>query len=231
MTRRTLLHLFALVSLGSLSCAAQESSSPTPELTTLSLSGVANQKLTDDQHGFKGNNLAKLELGRHDFAGVPFLIEPGFVALDGVDEKPRGPEGKPDPKPQGVTGIKVGNTVAKLHFLHGTGYGEGGASVDGNATIAEYVVHYADKTTASIPVVYGQDVRDWWAWGKPPEVTKGKIAWTGTNAMSEKNDQKIRLYLGTWENPKPGLKIETIDFKIRAGSAAEPFCIAITAEK
>lgn len=232
MKRRIFLHLLALLSLGAWPAAAQESSSSSaPELTTLSLASVANQKLTDDQHGFKGNNLAKLELGRHDFAGVPFQIDPGFVSLDNVDQKPRGPEGAPDPKPQSVTGVKVGGAVTKLHFLHGTGYGEAGASVAKDATIAEYIVHYTDKSVASVPIVYGQDVRDWWAWGKPPEVTKGKIAWTGTNAMSERQNQKIRLYLTTWENPKPGVAIESIDYKIREGTAAEPFCVAITAER
>jgi hypothetical protein len=224
MKLRSALQLIALLGVSLLPALAQDASTAAaPDTVTISLSTVANQKLTDDQHGFQGNNLAKLELGTRDFAGVSFLIEAGYVALSG--------DGGDDGKKKGVEGIKVETTASQLHFLHGTGYGEGGADVNKDAKIAEYIVHYADQTVAKIPVIYGQDVRDWWAWGKPPEVTKGKIAWTGTNAMSEQEDQKIRLYLTSWQNPKPGLKITKIDFKIAEGTPAEPFCIAITAEK
>lgn len=221
MKLKTALQFLALLSLPAWSASAQEASASATEPLTLNLAEVANQKLTDDQHGFKGNNLAKLELGTREFAGVPFRIDAAYVSLSSDG----------DEKPKGVEGIKVGATAGKLHFLHGTGYGEAGANVDQDAKIAEYIVHYADQTIAKIPIVYGQDVRDWWAWGKPPEVTKGKIAWTGTNEFSEKNDQKIRLYLTSWDNPKPAVKIVKIDFKTIEETEAEPFCLAITAER
>ena len=220
MHRRTALQTLSLFTASTFLSFADEATVQ-PQPVTISLAAVANQKLTDDQHGFKGNNLAKLELGEHNFLNVKFRIDAGYLALSGDGD---------DEKPKKIEGIKVGASALRLHFLHATGYGEAGFAVSKDATIAEYVVHYADESTAKIPVVYGQDVRDWWAWSKPPEVTKGKIAWTGTNEYSEQNNQKIRLYLTTWDNPKPGVKILKIDYTVGEKTSAAPFCIAITAE-
>jgi hypothetical protein len=97
--------------------------------------------------------------------------------------------------------------------------------------IGEYVIHYADHTTASVPIEYGKDVRDWWSWGNPVEVTRGKVAWEGMNAYSRTEQQKIYLYLGTWENPKPEVKIQSIDYTSSATTSAAPFCLAITVEQ
>jgi hypothetical protein len=180
-----------------------------------------NERLSSDLHGFKGNNLSKLPHGVEDYAGVKFSVGEGYIKLGGKLDTER---------PKKVHGIKVDATGARIQILHGTGYGAGGGIVTDGAKIAEYVIHYEDESTASIPIHYGTDVRDWWSWGKSPEVTRGKIAWAGTNDFSEEEDQIIRLYLTTWENPKPALKITTIDYISTNQTPAAPFCIAITLE-
>jgi hypothetical protein len=193
----------------------------TPEPVHLDLQEKGNRLLTDDHHGFKGNNLAELKTGKQIFAGVTFKVGEKFLSLGSKEHKEL---------PLKIEGLKLDRTASKIHFLHGTGYGAGGFVVADDAPLGEYLVHYADDTQESVPIVYGQDVRDWWSWDKPFEVTRGKVAWTGMNQFSREEEQKIRLYLGTWVNPKPDVKILRIDYISNGKTSAVPFCIAITAE-
>ena len=129
-------------------------------------------------------------------------------------------------KPKEFKDIKVGRTLKKLHFLQACGY-----DTEDDTVIGKYVVHYDDKSTADIEIVYGRDVVDWWAYPDRKAPTKGKVVWEGENEASKGFDAKIKLYLMTWENPKPDKKVETIDFvATNPDQPAAPFCVAITAE-
>jgi hypothetical protein len=107
-----------------------------------------------------------------------------------------------------------------MHFLHATGWSE----QDGTE-IGRYVLHFADGQTRPIPLVYGEDLRDWVVGSKPDQgVIRATVAWTGTNVFNA-----IRLFKTTWENPAPAVRLETIDF-VSAQTACSPFLIAITLE-
>src|SRR5437016_14640226 len=91
-------------------------------------------------------------------------------------------------RPTKVEGIKVERGSAKLSLLHATGFGGQGGPGDANfvadgTLIAEYRIHYDDKSTAVIPVEYGKDVRDWNDQDESKPVTRGIVAWTGTNDL------------------------------------------------
>jgi len=72
-------------------------------------------------------------------------------------------------------------------------------------------------------------VRDWWNWDKSKETKRGKVVWTGKNADAGQYDVPLRLYLTTWDNPKPKVQVTTIDYVSVGQTAAGPFCVAITA--
>jgi hypothetical protein len=112
----------------------------------------------------------------------------------------------------------------KLHILHGTGFSDADDTV-----IARYIVHYADGTTEKAEIAYGKDVRDWWAGVDSGKVSRGTLAWEGSNAAATRSNSKVRLYLATWKNPKPEQKVESIDVVSSQGGAA-PFCLALTVE-
>ena len=189
---------------------------PGKETTTtfLDLQPKANQKLTDNFHTADsvGNNLAELPKGTRKFAGVKFHIGKGLIQLASLRVRN---------KPAKVEGIAVGQAFARLHILHATGYTES----DG-VLIGKYVIHYADKTTAVIEIVYGKDVRDWWNTEPTKKVTRGKVAWVGKN----QNTSIIRLFLTTWENPHPKKKVVSIDYVSTMTSDAAPFCVAMTVQ-
>ena len=108
-----------------------------------------------------------LPVGCRTIAGVPFeIIDPaenegrGFVVLD----SPRAPRNRDWPH---QIEVPVGQAAKRAFFLgnvHGwssqdAGTGEWGA-------VAEYVIHYADGQTQTVPLITGRTIDEW---ASPPE--------------------------------------------------------------
>ena len=140
-------------------------------------------------------------------------------------------------KPEKVEGIKVGRKFARLHILHATAYG-GGPNAPGSAwhveddtLIGEYMINYEDKSSESIAIEYGKDVRDWWFREDEKETSRSQVAWKGDNELAKQYSCRLRVYLTTWKNPKPDLKVMSIDYMGRKNdTVAAPFCLAMTLE-
>jgi hypothetical protein len=208
---------------------------PPGKFSFVDLKPYANRMLTDNfGSGGEGNNLKALGEGVRTCGGVNFKIGKGALELASRLLQVK--------RPEKIEGVKVGNACGKIHFLHATQYGNGQV-VDGEpkegdplyvpdgTKIAEYQIRYADGSTASVPVVYGKDVRDWWFTEKAKGVTRGKVAWEGDNDLAKSNRSRIRLYLTSWNNPHPAKKVESINYvKAESESPAAPFCVAITLE-
>jgi hypothetical protein len=197
---------------------------PPGKFAFVSLEQQGNQKLKDDfGSGTQGNDLAALKKGPCTCAGVNFQIGEKAIQLGSKLLKTE--------RPNKVEGIKVEQKFAKLHILHSTEYGEGGDVIKEGTAIAEYKVHYDDGTNETIPVVYGQDVRDWWFYPNSKEVTRGKVGWKGENEYCKTFNAELHLYVLTWENPHPAKKVTSISYaKADPESVAAPFCVAITLE-
>jgi hypothetical protein len=193
----------------------------------IDLQPKANHQLTED-FSAQGNNLGELPTGEKTFGGVRFKIGKGFVQLGSKVM---------DNMPDKVEGLMVGKMFAQLHILHATQFG-GGPNREGSdwfvkegTPIGEYRVHYDDKSVATIPIVYGEHVRDWFFIDGEKGVSRGAVVWTGDNARARQVGARLRLYLTTWQNPKPGKKVVSIDFvSKKATTVAAPFCVAMTAE-
>ncbi|HVJ84858.1 MAG TPA: hypothetical protein VM452_04390, partial [Caulifigura sp.] len=171
------------------------------ELRFVDLSRHINHSLTDNLgRGFEGNSLSELPKGKQKLGDATFQIE-GVVQLGSkvlINE------------PEKIEGIKVGVKGEKVHFLHATGYGGGVCDnpthqwyVPKGTHIGEYIVTYDDGATEGIPIVYGEDVRDWFFHEGEAGVERGKIAWVGDNPFSNRNSCRIRLYSLEWKNPYP----------------------------
>jgi hypothetical protein len=187
----------------------------------IDLQPKGNQKLKDDFHGtqFPGNNLASVPQGVQTFEEVKFKIGEQLIQLTSTQDAVAD-------KPEKVEGLKVDAKLTKLHILHATAW-----QTDDDTLIGEYTVNWDDGSTLTIPIEYGKDVLDWWCNADSPEPTRGKVAWKGDNEGAKTRNATIRLYLTTWENSKPELKIKSIDYSTTKQSPAAPFCVAITGEK
>ncbi|MGA3145007.1 MAG: hypothetical protein ABSF10_18555 [Verrucomicrobiota bacterium] len=188
-----------------------------PDLVDLGAYYTAS--LDDDWLVKPGANLASLPKGVQAFNRAAFDIR-GLVQLAGkAAEKETGIA-----FPKAITGIKIGAKVRTLHFLQGASW-----SADVDTKIGEYVLHYADGATATVPIVYGRSVVDWWINTDGQVPTDAQIAWTGENEASHKIGYKIQLYTYTVNNPRPGAELASIDF-VSTVSDSAPFLVALTYE-
>lgn len=197
------------------------------EQTPLDLSAHANDPLDQDFHreGVPGNHLKDLKDTEQKLADVQYRIGEKMLQLGSKLCLNR---------PKKIEGIPVDKLVAKLHFLHATGFGTGQPTdenyVKDGTKIGHYVIRYADDSTEEIPIVYGEDVRDWWLVDNFPELKRGKVVWKGMNQASEQYGIEVRLYHTAWENPHPDKSVKAIDYVADGDGPAAPFCLAITAE-
>lgn len=193
----------------------------------VNLAPYANMKRADNfGSGRDGNDLKSVGKDSRTLQGINFKLGESVIELYSKNLANR--------RPMKVDGIKVGHAAVKLHILHATGYGnvppDSPLYIADGTKIAEYKIRYDDGTHANIPVVYGEDVRDWWFNEGDKGVTRGKIAWQGDNELAKGFNKRIRLYLTTWENPHPNKKIASIDYSKVGDGPAAPFCVAITLE-
>jgi Domain of unknown function (DUF3471) len=166
-----------------------------------------------------GNHLGSLPRGVQKLGGVDFDVR-GVIQLTGTQAELAGAA-----FPDAQNGIKVGRKCKRLHFLQAAGW-----RTEDGTTIGKYVLHYAGGETATLNVVYGMDTRDWWATdAEAKDVKSASVAWSGSNPAAEAVGGSIRLFKRTYDNPKPDLKIETLDF-VSAKADSAPFLVAVTLE-
>jgi len=129
-------------------------------------------------------------------------------------------------QPERITGIPVGRTCAKLHFLHGHAH-----LVSTRTEVGSYVIRYTDESAETIPLVSGVNTGPW---AIPATVSnappRAKEVWQAESLRGNNRvPNRLRVLLTTWVNPHPTRAIASIDF-VSAGTEAAPFLIAVTSE-
>jgi hypothetical protein len=180
----------------------------------IDLSAWANRGLADagpdcDLHSFP--------TGQQNFSGVPFSVgpPPHSVVVLRSDSRPFA-----ERMPAAVT-IPLGSRVEGLSFLHSATH-----ATDGQPS-GEYQIEYADGRIHTIPLVAGENVRDWTA---PPALlsrekgTQSRIAWTGTT----KAHPVVSVFQMLWVNPYPETPVRAVRFANPSQKAC-PILMALTA--
>ncbi len=196
------------------------------ECRPIDLTPYANRALADDvaEDGKGGwtdqgptGDLRTFPTGRQTFQGIPFEVGKGKKSIIVLDTRP-------DKKDRLLEAtIPVGHPVEGFYFLHGAAYAGG--------QVGLYQVQYADGTTADIPLVAGENIRDWADWaaasgGFPGERwTRTVVAWTGSCPMFPNG---IAIYRTLWVNPRPEVSVKAVRFANPA-KAAVPALIGLTA--
>jgi hypothetical protein len=187
----------------------------------IDLTSYYNLALQDslDQNGDR-NNLAGLASGLQRFGGVRFDVR-GVVHLNGLEAKAAGLV-----YPDRVNGIRIGRKCVRLHLLHATSW-----STEKGAVVGSYILHYADGQNRELPIVFGQDLTDWFLNTPARANVPGSpvVMWTGTNPWAAKNNCTISLYGSARDNPLPEIELVSLDF-VSSMSPASPFLVALTVE-
>ena len=196
---------------------------PAARLQLIDLTRFFNARLTESWHGNQsasGNDLGSLPAGIQNVDGVDYDLR-GIIQL--ASKAPGA-----NRFPTNITGIKVGQKVQKLHFLHSGAFGK---PADEGKEIGAYVLHFAgNQTRLEVPIIYGQDVRDWHYWPREPESPATlHMVWKGQNKSTKDANSYLRLFETTWTNVLPTVELESIDFVSKLSQPA-PFLLAITIE-
>jgi hypothetical protein len=202
----------------------------------IDLGAQANQLLdeTFPPGHYPGDTLKELPKGRQVLGGIPFEVGDRMVQL----------RGKFLPEhPESINGIKVARRVDKLHLLHAARWGAFGRRGDSfghwiadGVPIAYYEIVYEDGTSAAMPVIYGEDVRDFWnIWDESKPTVRSEVVWQGNNdhlrgrPEARNHPTPLRLYHSTWTNPHPEKPVASVNV-VSLNQAATLFCVALTAE-
>jgi hypothetical protein len=191
---------------------------PVGELTYVDLSKKVNKKLADGTIDIRGNTLRALKVEEATLAGVKFNVIDGVMQLTSENR---------EHFPKSIEGIPVDKPFSKIYFFHST---QGSGDLADGTLIGKYVVHFDDSTDATIPIVVGEDVRDWWNVDRSKKVKRGRVAWVGSNSGVKGHGHSLRLFVSQWENPRPEAEVTSIDYISESISEAGPFCVAMTIE-
>ncbi len=195
--------------------------------TPIDLSRSANAYRTSQGwFGDKSYTFADLPTGKHVFGGVSYNIYdfatspvPTVVMLGG-----NGIAG-----PSEVNGIPVNGKADALFFLHTARIdarrSQNDIKENRSSEIAAYVVHYEDGTAARIPVRAELDIDDYHP-QSPAPLSGAQLAWSKPYAGTQLS---AAAYSMQWNNPKPDVKITTIDLISGANrNAGIPALLAIS---
>ncbi len=195
---------------------------PTAQFRSLSLASAANTDPFKAPFGVPQAPESRLlftglKVGTQTIGGVPFeIIDPqgnegrSFVVL----HSPRAPQNRPWPHEVEIPVGEQGKRVFFLGNVHGwssqdPGTGEWGA-------VAEYVIHYADGQTQTVPLITGRTIDEWAARPEADEVFLGPRGKTWHLNV-----------IGAELRP---VKIEKILFR-DLDTPATPVLVAVTLEK
>lgn len=193
----------------------------------INLSRFYTASLDDDWLVTAGANLQSFPRGMQRLAGVDFDIR-GLIQLAGTslyDESEMDEEAKKTYYPERIENIPVQLYCHDIHFLHAASWW-----AEAGETIGLYRIHYENGYTTDVPIQYLVTLRDWWTAQDDPLPKDADIAWKGQHDPAKKAGCHILVFKFTWHNPKPELRVASIDF-ISLFKSASPYLIAITVQQ
>ena len=147
---------------------------------------------------------SQIPKGNQTLLGVPFDIT-GLIRLAGTS--PQREEWYFRPQ---VKDIAVDRAFDRLYLLHATFYYATPGTV-----IALARLHYADGTTADLPIKYGDHSLNYWRMRyeqrSRPSDADSRIAWTGDGPMLAEYGNSLRLCVSSFKNPRPRATVRRID--------------------
>jgi hypothetical protein len=148
----------------------------------LDLSPFYNQLLSPIGRMDPGTHLGELPVAVHTLDGTTFDLR-GIVQISGTSPHH-------EIFPEAVSQIPVGQYCRKLHALQATEY-----EANDGTTVGRFVLLYRDGETRELPIVYGEDLRNWWTiHGEPTNTPNAHIVWRGNCPRAREAGRSLRLW-------------------------------------
>jgi hypothetical protein len=92
-------------------------------------------------------------------------------------------------------------------------------------------LHFADRSTAQVPIIYGSDVKArWFDRDDESELLNPKPAWISPPDKNSPTGRSLRLYVSSWTNKEPALELTSVDF-VSGMTASAPFLLGVTIDE
>lgn len=179
-------------------------------LVPLDLSAQVNWK-RDEPIQFEGNHFGDLPKGETTLVGIKFRLQNGVIHLGG---NPLAGE-----RPLHARDIPVKSKFKRLYAFHTAQY-----TVNLGTRVGAYQVNYQDGTQEKFPLLYGEDVSDWW-FDFQPTVERSRVGWVGRN-----DTNSIRFTVTRFDNPHPDKLVNSLDL-VSADAGSCLCCAALTLEQ
>ncbi|MBI2946707.1 MAG: hypothetical protein HYY23_03615, partial [Verrucomicrobia bacterium] len=179
----------------------------------------ADAPLIDLSDHYTGAITEGFRVGMQKLGGVSFDVR-GQIELFGLGAEARGHR-----HPEKVSGIKIQQRCARLHFLHSV---EGGAYRTEGEPLATLVVAYANGQSEKLAIqnrVHAGGDRS----GSEYAPKQAEAVWIGTNPFANSLQWSVWLYKYTWANPHPDWEISHIDL-VSAKTEASYVLLAMSVE-
>jgi hypothetical protein len=133
-----------------------------------------------------------------------------------------------DDFPAAVTNIPIRRVCQRLHFL-GAAYCF--FPIDPpSLRVGHYTLRYADGQRVEIPLRLDEELGMLTYFPKLGRRARlAEVVWTGDEPWTFALGGSLQLFKWTWENPRPGVELTSLDF-VSALARPAPFLIALTAE-
>lgn len=181
------------------------------------VSAVANESLQDpnDRPGM----WQLIPRGRQTFFGVPFEVS-GLIRLAGTDARREEWYFRPQ-----VEGIPVGRVAGRIYLLHSTYY-----YASNGTEIARLRMNYTDRTSAELPIRYGQHTLNFWRqrYEAPADLSDpdARVVWEAELPVLARYGNSLRLCVTSFLNPRPDREIASLDL-ISAGASASEVVVGV----
>ena len=162
------------------------------------------------------NNLEQISAGLNRLGGVDFDVR-GVVQLSSrrLDQNSR------RQFPKSISGIEIGQTCERVHFLLAAAYPSAEGEIVGTVTF-----NLSDGKSLERAIAYGVDLSDWWFTREGAERDEGTtIVWSQRTAPN----RLIRLFIMTVGLPEGVKGLKSIDLDSGDADSA-PFFLGITVD-
>ena len=124
--------------------------------------------------------------------------------------------------------IPIHRRIQRFHVIHATAHlppGEG----DG-AVVGAYRLHFEDGDEILQPILYGRHLRSFWREGDlVNECSNAQLAWQWKEPARREIAKYHRLFMATFENPRPEVEVDHIEY-VSGETIAAPFLVGMTVE-
>jgi hypothetical protein len=142
--------------------------------------------------------------GFQTFDHVPLQID-GMICLWGEGNAKMGLN-----FPESWTGIQLNQKFETLYVYHASFF-----SSPAGTPVYDIVFRYADGSSVTNQILYGDDVLDWYAnRGRTvigPTAARSKLAWHGVADLGGNKKQPLRFCLTAVKNPFPATVVTSVD--------------------